>query len=67
MIAGTPTHFLDVLSALDGAKARGQTLDLSSMRNGLTGGAPLPPELMRRMMSDLHMQNAGVRRLFHRT
>ena len=64
MLSGTPTHFIDVLAALDHAKGAAESFDLSAMRNGLTGGAPLPPELMKRMMTDLHMKHAGVRSIF---
>ena len=67
MLSGTPTHFIDMLAAMDQARAAGKTFDLSAMRNGLTGGAPLPPELMKRMMSDLHMKHAGVRKTFKST
>ena len=56
--------FIDVLGALDRARAAGQKVDLSSMRDGITAGAPNPPQLMRRMIQDLHMKHAAVKIIF---
>lgn len=52
--------FIEVLAALDRARAAGRKVDLSAMRDGATAGAPNPPQLMRRMIQDLHMKRAAV-------
>ena len=52
--------FIEVLSAFDRERAVGHNVDLSSMRDGATAGAPNPPQLMRRMIQDLHMEHAAV-------
>ena len=58
---GTPTMFIDVLAAYDRAKRAGEKMDLSSMRDGITAGAPMPPEVMSRLIKDFHMTCATVR------
>lgn len=57
--------FIDVLGALDRARGANQKIDLSAMRDGITAGAPNPPQLMRRMIKDLHMEHAAVSTHFH--
>ena len=52
--------FIEVLGAFDRERAAGHNVDLSSMRDGATAGAPNPPQLMRRMIQDLHMEHAAV-------
>jgi fatty-acyl-CoA synthase len=46
---GVPTMFIALLD--DPEFGRG---DLTSLRTGIMAGAPCPPELMRRVMTDLH-------------
>lgn len=46
---GVPTMFIAELEQPDF-----KTYDLSSMRTGIMAGAPCPPELMKRVMHDLH-------------
>ena len=46
---GVPTMFIAMLEHPDFAR-----FDLSSLRTGIMAGAPCPPELMRRVMTDLH-------------
>ena len=53
--------FIDVLAAYDRAKRAGEKMDLSSMRDGITAGAPMPPEVMSRLIKDFNMTCATVR------
>ena len=46
---GVPTMFIAELE-----HPRFREFDLGSMRTGIMAGAPCPPELMRRVMTDLH-------------
>jgi len=46
---GVPTMFIAELEHPDF-----KTYDLSSMRTGIMAGAPCPPELMKRVMHDMH-------------
>jgi fatty-acyl-CoA synthase len=49
---GVPTMFIAMLEHPDFAR-----FDLSSLRTGIMAGAPCPPELMRRVMTDLHCRD----------
>lgn len=53
--------FIDVLAAFDKAHVAGEQIDLSSMRDGVTAGAPMPPDVMARMIKDIRMSCASVR------
>jgi len=48
-IHGVPTMFIAELDHQDFAQ-----FDLSSLRTGIMAGAPCPPELMKRVMDDMH-------------
>jgi fatty-acyl-CoA synthase len=49
-IHGVPTMFIAALE-----HPRFPDTDLSSLRTGIMAGAPCPPELMRRVMEDMHV------------
>ncbi|XP_062263341.1 medium-chain acyl-CoA ligase ACSF2, mitochondrial-like [Platichthys flesus] len=51
-IYGTPTMFIDLLSQPDLCK-----YDLSSLEAGFLGGAPCPPEIVRKVKKDMNMKN----------
>ena len=48
-IHGVPTMFIEILEHEDFARC-----DLSSLRTGIMAGAPCPPELMTRVIEDMH-------------
>ena len=48
-VHGVPTMFVAELEQL-----REKNYDLSSLRTGIMAGAPCPPEIVRRVMEDLH-------------
>ena len=48
-VHGVPTMFIAMLDHPDFER-----YDLSALRTGIMAGAPCPPELMRRVMSDMH-------------
>ncbi len=48
-VHGVPTMFIAMLDHPDFAG-----FDLASLRTGIMAGAPCPPELMRRVMNDMH-------------
>ncbi|XP_062389197.1 medium-chain acyl-CoA ligase ACSF2, mitochondrial-like [Sardina pilchardus] len=52
---GTPTMFIDILGQPDFHK-----YDLSSVEAGIMAGAPCPPEVMRKVISDMDMQEMMV-------
>ncbi len=52
---GVPTMFL---AMLDHASFKGS--DVSSLRTGIMAGAPCPIELMRRVISDMHMTEVTI-------
>ncbi|PKU36468.1 hypothetical protein llap_13230 [Limosa lapponica baueri] len=47
---GTPTMFIDMLSQPDF-----DSYDLSSLRGGVIAGSPVPPEIMKLVMTKMHM------------
>ncbi|PCI54618.1 MAG: AMP-binding protein [Alphaproteobacteria bacterium] len=49
---GVPTMFIAMLSELDG-----NSYDLSSLRTGITAGAPCPEEVMKNVMRHLNMKD----------
>ena len=52
---GVPTMFIAELEALDAA-----AVDLSSLRTGIMAGAPCPVEVMKRVLSDMHMTEVTI-------
>ncbi|XP_041812376.1 medium-chain acyl-CoA ligase ACSF2, mitochondrial-like [Chelmon rostratus] len=50
-VYSTPTMFIDMLGQRDLNK-----YDLSSVEAGLTGGAPCPPEVLRKLKTDMNMK-----------
>ncbi|API59689.1 AMP-binding protein [Tardibacter chloracetimidivorans] len=52
---GVPTMFIAQLSHRDFAN-----YDLSSLRTGAMGGAPCPEDIMRRVMTDMHMKDITI-------
>lgn len=52
---GVPTMFVTELDHPDFA-----TFDMSSLRTGIIAGAPCPEELMKRIISDMHMDNVLI-------
>ena len=52
---GVPTMFVTELDHPDFA-----SYDLSTLRTGIIAGAPCPEELMKRIISDLHMDNVLI-------
>ena len=51
VIHGVPTMFIEELELADFCR-----YDLSSLRTGIMAGAPCPPELMTRVMQDMHCE-----------
>ncbi|XP_030361997.1 medium-chain acyl-CoA ligase ACSF2, mitochondrial isoform X2 [Strigops habroptila] len=52
---GTPTMFIDMLSQPDF-----DSYDLSSLRGGVIAGSPVPPEVMKMVMTKMHMPEMVV-------
>ncbi|NXD13648.1 ACSF2 synthetase, partial [Nothocercus nigrocapillus] len=52
---GTPTMFIDMLSQPDF-----DSYDLSSLRGGIVAGSPVPPEIMKMIMTKMHMPEIVV-------
>ncbi|XP_074777883.1 medium-chain acyl-CoA ligase ACSF2, mitochondrial [Athene noctua] len=52
---GTPTMFIDMLSQPDF-----DSYDLSSLRGGVIAGSPVPPELMKMIITKMHMPEMVV-------
>ncbi|XP_029456489.1 acyl-CoA synthetase family member 2, mitochondrial-like [Rhinatrema bivittatum] len=52
---GTPTMYIDMLE-----QPSFSSYDLSSLRAGVIAGSPVPPELMRKIISDLNMREIVV-------
>jgi len=52
---GVPTMFIAELGLPDFAE-----FDLSSLRTGVMGGSPCPVEVMKRVMTDLHMAEVAI-------
>ncbi|MBY6139427.1 AMP-binding protein [Leisingera daeponensis] len=52
---GVPTMFVAMLQELDRAPR-----NISSLRTGIMAGAPCPIEIMRRMNTDMHMQEVTI-------
>ncbi|NXA48630.1 ACSF2 synthetase, partial [Nothocercus julius] len=52
---GTPTMFIDMLSQPDL-----DSYDLSSLRGGIIAGSPVPPEIMKMIMTKMHMPEIVV-------
>ncbi|KAL9833706.1 medium-chain acyl-CoA ligase ACSF2, mitochondrial isoform 2-T2 [Geothlypis trichas] len=49
-LLGTPTMFIDILSQPDF-----DSYDLSTLRGGIIGGSPVPSEIMRTIITKMHM------------
>ncbi|KAK2537016.1 hypothetical protein Q9966_006328 [Columba livia] len=54
-IHGTPTMFIDMIS-----QPNFESYDLSSLRGGVIAGSPVPPEVIRTVISKMHMQEAVI-------
>uniref|UniRef100_A0A8C5TSL1 Medium-chain acyl-CoA ligase ACSF2, mitochondrial n=1 Tax=Malurus cyaneus samueli TaxID=2593467 RepID=A0A8C5TSL1_9PASS len=54
-VLGTPTMYIDMLSQPDF-----DSYDLSSLRGGVVGGSPVPPEIMKAIMRKMHMSELVV-------
>lgn len=54
-LAGVPTMFMAELECPDFS-----SFDLTSLRTGIMGGAPCPVELMRRVVTEMHMPQMRV-------
>ncbi|NXX97887.1 ACSF2 synthetase, partial [Centropus bengalensis] len=52
---GTPTMFIDMLSQPDF-----DSYDLSTLRGGVIAGSPVPPEIMKMVMTRMHMPEIVV-------
>ncbi|MGW2365474.1 AMP-binding protein [Streptomyces sp. NPDC001667] len=52
---GVPTMFIAELNLPDAA-----TYDLSSLRTGIMAGSPCPEEVMRRVMTEMHMAEVAI-------
>uniref|UniRef100_A0A8B9SL61 Medium-chain acyl-CoA ligase ACSF2, mitochondrial n=1 Tax=Anas platyrhynchos TaxID=8839 RepID=A0A8B9SL61_ANAPL len=52
---GTPTMFIDMLSQPDF-----DSYDLSSLRGGIIAGSPVPPEIMKMILTKMHMPETVV-------
>jgi fatty-acyl-CoA synthase len=52
---GVPTMFIALLD-----HPRFAEFDLSSLRTGLTGGAPCPAEVLRQVQTRMHMREVGI-------
>lgn len=55
VLVGVPTMFLGELDHPDFA-----SFDVSSLRSGFIGGSPCPVELMKRIVSDMHMPEVTI-------
>nr|XP_021144169.1 acyl-CoA synthetase family member 2, mitochondrial isoform X3 [Columba livia] len=60
-IHGTPTMFIDMIS-----QPNFESYDLSSLRGGVIAGSPVPPEVIRTVISKMHMQEAVDDRFWKR-
>ncbi|XP_067403582.1 medium-chain acyl-CoA ligase ACSF2, mitochondrial [Emydura macquarii macquarii] len=54
-IHGTPTMFIDMLSQPDF-----DSYDLSTLQGGVIAGSPVPPEIMKRLMTKMNMRDIVV-------
>ncbi|NXH95944.1 ACSF2 synthetase, partial [Pachycephala philippinensis] len=54
-LLGTPTMYIDMLSQPDF-----DSYDLSTLRGGIVGGSSVPPEIMRKMITKMHMAEVVV-------
>ncbi|XP_044838642.1 medium-chain acyl-CoA ligase ACSF2, mitochondrial isoform X3 [Mauremys mutica] len=55
LLHGTPTMFIDMLSQPDF-----DSYDLSSLRGGVIAGSPVPPEIMKKIMTKMNMRDIVV-------
>ncbi|XP_063149296.1 medium-chain acyl-CoA ligase ACSF2, mitochondrial [Candoia aspera] len=54
-VHGTPTMFIDMLGQPDFARH-----DLSNLRGGVIAGSPVPPEVMKKLIQEMNMQEIVV-------
>uniref|UniRef100_A0A8C0BZ24 Medium-chain acyl-CoA ligase ACSF2, mitochondrial n=1 Tax=Buteo japonicus TaxID=224669 RepID=A0A8C0BZ24_9AVES len=54
-VIGTPTMYIDMLSQPDF-----DSYDLSSLRGGIIAGSPVPPEIMKMIITKMHMPEIVV-------
>ncbi|KAH9835271.1 acyl-CoA synthetase [Rhodofomes roseus] len=57
---GVPTHHLGVLHEVQRRRAEGETVDTSSLRTGIASGAPVPIEMMKRLIEQLNLNELTV-------
>ncbi|NWR47403.1 ACSF2 synthetase, partial [Regulus satrapa] len=55
LLLGTPTMFIDMLSQPDF-----DSYDLTTLRGGIIAGSPVPPEIMRTIITKMHMPELVV-------
>ncbi|XP_050776461.1 medium-chain acyl-CoA ligase ACSF2, mitochondrial [Gopherus flavomarginatus] len=55
LLHGTPTMFIDMLSQPDF-----DSYDLSSLRGGVIAGSPVPPEIMKKIITKMNMRDIVV-------
>ncbi|XP_074828302.1 medium-chain acyl-CoA ligase ACSF2, mitochondrial isoform X2 [Natator depressus] len=55
LLHGTPTMFIDMLS-----QPEFDSYDLSSLRGGVIAGSPVPPEIMKKIMTKMNMRDIVV-------
>ncbi|XP_038228162.1 medium-chain acyl-CoA ligase ACSF2, mitochondrial [Dermochelys coriacea] len=55
LLHGTPTMFIDMLAQPDF-----DSYDLSSLRGGVIAGSPVPPEIMKKIMTKMNMRDIVV-------
>ncbi|XP_037770034.1 medium-chain acyl-CoA ligase ACSF2, mitochondrial [Chelonia mydas] len=55
LLHGTPTMFIDMLS-----QPEFDSYDISSLRGGVIAGSPVPPEIMKKIMTKMNMRDIVV-------
>jgi acyl-CoA synthetase (AMP-forming)/AMP-acid ligase II len=60
VLHGVPTHFLSVLAEVERRQQAGEKLDFSRLRTGVAGAAPVPIELMKKLISKLNLTELTV-------
>ncbi|CAM4555243.1 medium-chain acyl-CoA ligase ACSF2, mitochondrial [Lepidochelys kempii] len=55
LLHGTPTMFIDMLS-----QPEFDSYDLSSLQGGIIAGSPVPPEIMKKIMTKMNMRDIVV-------
>jgi len=60
VLHGVPTHFLSVLAEVEKRQQAGEKLDFSRLRTGVAGAAPVPIELMNKLITKLNLTELTV-------